>query len=93
MARSGSSASYQSTASSVSLGTVHSCALLSTGNVFCWGYNSNGELGQDNVAWVGRAAGEMSALNSVDLGTGRTAQAVTAGGYHSCAVLDDGVMS
>ena len=29
-----------------------SCALLSTGEVDCWGYNSNGELGERNDRWA-----------------------------------------
>ena len=34
-----------STATSIALGTYHSCAVLSGGAVKCWGHNSRGELG------------------------------------------------
>ena len=29
----------------LSAGTSHACALLGTGSVYCWGYNSSGQLG------------------------------------------------
>ena len=47
-----------------------------------------GQLGQENTNNWGD--GGLDALNPIDLGTGRTAVAIAAGGYHSCAVLDDG---
>jgi alpha-tubulin suppressor-like RCC1 family protein len=32
-------------ATSLAVGTYHSCARLSSGTVSCWGYNNNGQLG------------------------------------------------
>ena len=29
----------------ISLGYFHSCAVLTSGTVMCWGFNSNGQLG------------------------------------------------
>jgi len=50
--------------------------------VKCWGYNGYGQLGQ------GDTSTEMGAnLAAVDLGPGRTAVSVSAGRYHTCALL------
>jgi len=38
---------------------------------------------------MGDDSGEMAALPIVNLGTGRTATAIAAGFYHSCAILDN----
>ncbi len=77
------------TATAISAGTEHSCALLDDGSVKCWGAGGSGRLGQDSVANLGDAAGEMAALAPVNLGAGRTATAISAGGAHTCASLDD----
>lgn len=37
----------------LSLGLFHSCALMSDGEVKCWGYNDNGELGIDSTETIG----------------------------------------
>ena len=38
---------------------------------------------------MGDGAGEMAALPSINLGTGRTANAIAAGYNHTCAILDN----
>ena len=79
----------------VSLGSGHSCALLDNATVKCWGANTAGQLGLGDVFNRGDDLGEMGdSLPAVDLGTGRTATAITAGGIigqkgHTCALLDD----
>ena len=57
----------------------------------CWGYNGDGELGLGDTTSRGDGwPGEMGDnLPAVDLGTGRTATAIAAGGNHTCALLDD----
>lgn len=72
----------------VAAGTNHTCAVLDTGSVRCWGNNLYGQLGQGSTAGVGDDPGENTV--GVDLGAGRTAEAITAGSYHSCAILDTG---
>ena len=75
----------------ISTGMQHTCALLDDHRIKCWGENSYGELGLGDTRSRGAAASEMgNALPFVDLGTGRTAIAVSAGKYHTCAILDDG---
>lgn len=77
------------TASAVTAGQFHTCALLDDASVKCWGGGSDGQLGQDSTADRGDSAGEMAALVPVNLGVGRTATAITAGRSHTCALLDD----
>jgi len=78
------------TATAIAAGGYHTCALLDDKSVKCWGYNNNGQLGIGDTKDRGDAYGEMGDnLPAVDLGTGRTATAIAAGGYHTCALLDD----
>ena len=39
---------------------------------------------------MGNDQGEMARLTGINLGSGRTATAIAAGNYHTCAKLDDG---
>jgi len=78
------------TAKAISLGTYSACAILDDSSVKCWGSNDIGELGQGDSEYRGDGAGEMGdALNAVNLGTGRTAKAITVGEQHACAILDN----
>ena len=75
---------------SVVTGFHHSCALLKDGLVKCWGENGSGQLGYGDTSNRGDAAGELGDnLPAVDLGTGRKAKAITVGGLHTCALLDN----
>jgi len=78
-----------SSATAIATGAEHSCALLDNASVKCWGLNDYGQLGIDNTTTMGDGSGEMAALTGIDLGTGRTATAIEAGAYHSCALLDN----
>jgi alpha-tubulin suppressor-like RCC1 family protein len=73
----------------VSAGAFHACALVDDGTVHCWGYGADGRLGYGNTQSIGDDESTASA-GAVDLGPGRTATAISAGGGHTCAVLDDG---
>jgi len=77
------------TATAIAGGTYYSCALLDNASVKCWGRNDAGQLGIDNTTDMGDDSGEMAVLPTVNLGTGRTATAIAAGGYHNCALLDN----
>ena len=80
-------------ATAITAGDYHACAILNDGAVKCWGYNGNGQLGQGDRAHRGDGGGELGdALPSVDLGAGRTAQIIEGGAYHTCAILDNGEM-
>jgi alpha-tubulin suppressor-like RCC1 family protein len=77
------------TAAMISAGGTHTCAVLDNGTVRCWGEGSSGQLGLAATADVGDTEVPAS-VATVDVGTGRTAVAVTAGAAHSCVILDDG---
>jgi alpha-tubulin suppressor-like RCC1 family protein len=65
-------------------GYDHSCAINDDGTVRCWGEGANGRLG------YGGSADKSSPTATSSLGTGRTAIDISAGGDHTCAVLDNG---
>jgi len=76
-------------ARAISVGDAHSCAILDDGSVRCWGYGEGGRLGYGNQNDIGDDE-TPSAAGAVDLGPGRSAVAISAGGRHTCAQLDDG---
>ncbi|NMO22836.1 hypothetical protein HPC49_17135 [Pyxidicoccus fallax] len=81
------------TAVLLAVGHEHTCAVLDTGAVKCWGNNDHGQLGLGALGFRGYEPGQLGdALPSVDLGRGRTAVALSAGGRHTCAVLDTGAV-
>ena len=78
------------TAKAIDAGIDHTCAILDNNRVKCWGRGSHGSLGQGNTNHLGDGAGEMGDnLSYVDLGTGRTAKAISSGSHHNCAILDN----
>jgi len=67
----------------LSLGLVHSCALLAGGDVKCWGSNFNGQLGDGTTT---------DHLPSTAVALGGLARAVTARANHTCAIDTVGTM-
>lgn len=65
----------------VASGSEHSCALLSSGQVACWGKNSYGQLGDGT---------NINRLRPVPVSGISAATDVAVGGSHSCAILSDG---
>ena len=70
-------------ATAIAVGEVFVCALRDDAQVSCWGGNPSGQLGLGDLASRSLPAG-----STVALGSGRTAQAVAAGGSFACALLD-----
>ncbi len=74
----------------LALGNSHSCALLMDGRVKCWGYNGDGRLGLGHREPVGHQSDQMGdRLKAIDLGTGVKPVAITAGEFHTCALMED----
>eukprot|EP01084_Bolivina_argentea_P071764 130384_1 len=71
------------TAIQIALGEFHTCALLSTNGVKCWGLGQYGQLGYGNDDNIGDGPGEMGTnLTEVDLGLDVTAIQIALGEYH-----------
>lgn len=68
----------------IAVGDYHSCALLTSGGVMCWGYNYYGQLGDNTTI------NRITPVAVFGLASG--VKAITAGGYHSCALLNSGAV-
>jgi len=71
-----------STVTAIAAGKYHACALLATGGVKCWGYNSQGQLGD--------GAGTNSSIPLDVFGLSSGVTKIAAGGETTCAVLSTG---
>ena len=79
------------TATDITVGQYHACAILTGGNVKCWGRNNYGQLGLGDTTDRGSTGGSMGdSLPTVNLGTGRTATKIMAMAEATCAILDNG---
>src|SRR5439155_6724 len=72
-------------AAAVEAGVFHQCALLLDATLRCWGLNDYGQLGNGTVS-----SAQVSNATPVEVIGITTATAVTAGGYHACALLQNG---
>ena len=74
------------TAVDIKAGRSHTCMLLTTGEVQCWGYNNYGALG------VADNAGRAEPTTIASLGTGKFAVSIDVYDGFSCALFDDSTM-
>ncbi len=70
-------------------GSNHTCALLETGAVRCWGGGGNGQLGHGNTDTIGD---DETAAASGDVNVGGRVVQLAAGGSHTCALLETGAV-
>ena len=66
----------------IDVGTVHTCGIKTNDTAWCWGANSNGQLG-DGTSGTDR-------LSPVEVSGSATWKAISAGGTHSCGLKTDG---
>ena len=66
----------------IAAGNAASCALLETGEIFCWGSNSYGRMGNSEALSSNPTPLPVSGISD--------ALVVAAGGRHTCAVLEGG---
>ncbi len=78
-------------ATDIALGFFHTCAILNTGQIKCWGFNQEGQLGIGSTALaIGDQINEMGgSLPTVSLGNDSVTK-ITAGYEHTCALLSNG---
>lgn len=78
---------------SVTVGFDHACIISDAGELYCWGDGGNGRLGYGNTDNIGdgTVAIPESPLSGgvVNVGTGRTVLAASAGAASTCALLDN----
>ncbi|HEX3827013.1 MAG TPA: hypothetical protein VHV82_07060 [Sporichthyaceae bacterium] len=82
--RAGAVTGLPAEAVAITAGGNHSCALLATGAVYCWGDNHDGQLGTGTTT--------DSPTPTAVTGLPAKAVAVTAGYYHTCALLATGAV-
>jgi alpha-tubulin suppressor-like RCC1 family protein len=68
-------------------GFAHTCALLDTGKVRCWGHNAHGQLGLRHTRPIGD-----DELPSAEVDVGGTVRHLVAGAWHTCALLESGTV-
>ncbi|EDM81589.1 regulator of chromosome condensation, RCC1 [Plesiocystis pacifica SIR-1] len=70
-----------------SAGFDHGCAMLEGGGVRCWGRGEDGRLGYANQDNIGD---DETPASAGDVDVGGSAQVVSVGAFHSCALLQGG---
>jgi alpha-tubulin suppressor-like RCC1 family protein len=75
------------TVTQISAGTNHTCALLDTGNVRCWGLGTNGRLGYGNTNTIGD---DETPASAGDVNVGGVVTQISARGNSTCALLNTG---
>jgi alpha-tubulin suppressor-like RCC1 family protein len=72
------------TGTAVAAGAFHTCALLSTGHVACWGENAVGQLGDGSSTGPEGSTTPVEAVGITD------ATQIATGANHTCATLSTG---
>jgi alpha-tubulin suppressor-like RCC1 family protein len=74
----------------IASGGGHACALTSNGKAYCWGFNSNGSIGDGGITVGATAAPSPSPVAVTNLTAGSSFVQLSAGAMHSCGIASDG---
>src|ERR1044071_645670 len=75
------------TLTQISVGQIHTCALDTAGLAYCWGDNTNGELGNNSIT----ASSSPVAVTSSGVLSGKTLVQITGGANFTCALSSAGL--
>lgn len=70
---------------SISASSNHTCAIASDNQAYCWGINSNGQLGNNSTTY----SNVPVAVNTMGVLASKNVQSVSAGGAHTCSIASD----
>ena len=82
--------SFSGINSTISAGYTHTCMIVDNGSIYCWGDNSQGALGNDNIN--ADSGTPVQVLFHEGYSYSQTAVAISSGNYFSCALMDDGAV-
>ncbi len=71
---------------SITAGDYHTCAIASDDKAYCWGYNGDGQLGNDDSEAASQTTPVAVLAGAMPAGA---VQSITAGSYHTCAIASD----
>ena len=69
--------------SQITSNNLHTCALTTTGQAYCWGINRYGQLGNNSTT-------DSRIPVAVQMPAGVSFQSIAAGYYHTCALTNEG---
>ena len=72
--------------STLAAGYGHTCTIVENGSIYCWGDNTNGQLGRGYPP----SSSSNTPVPVSSLGEGRTAIEISSGYQHTCVILDNG---
>jgi len=76
-------------ATQISAGFEHTCALMETGDVLCWGHNAFGQLGYGHTETIGD---DELPSDAGAVALGEKVLFVAAGGLHTCVLVERGAI-
>ena len=82
--RVGLTAAGNKTLQSITAGNEHTCAITNEGKAYCWGWNANGQLGNNSTA-----GSRIPVAVQMPAGVARF-QSIAAGYAHTCALTNEG---
>ena len=73
----------------ISLGYAHTCGLTNDGELFCWGHNNYGQLG-DGANGIDQYDTSTDQINPIRIGNNSDWTHISLGEHHSCGIRNGG---